>query len=224
MAFSLLWSLGFIISIMIFSVAIGLIISYENISKIDLAKFSIASLICTFILIYAINIFKVQLISAIGDYSFLLLFVISLLLMFSGYLFNKGKNNTKKVILLSYLSFMLLALICICTKGSLLGLNSLYISLFTTILFNLIIIGVVYFCKKFNFMNISDNSLGSMYFILGIYSLMVSLLLPNIISLNMKDMKPINIVSIEYILVTIALLIVVIVLGLLYYKKNTLLK
>ena len=224
MAFSLLWSLGFIISIMIFSVAIGLIISYENFSNIDLAKFSIVSLICTFILIYAINIFKIQLISAIGNYSFLLLFVISLLLMFIGYLVNKGKNNSKKVILLSYLSFMLLALICICSKEPLLGLNPFYISLFATILFNLIIILVFFCCKRFNFINISDNSLGSMYFILGVYSLMVSLLLPNIMSLNMKDMKPINIVSIEYILVTIALLILVIVLGLLYYRKNTLLK
>ena len=224
MAFSLLWSLGFIISIVIFSVAIGLILSYEKISNIDLAKFFIVSIISTFILVYAINLFKTQLISAIGNYSFLLLFLISLLLMFIGYLFNKGKNNTKKVILLSYLSFMLLALICICSKESLLGLNSFYISLFAAILFNLIIILVFFCCKRFNFINISDNSLGSMYFILGVYSLMVSLLLPNIMSLNMKDMKPINIVSIEYILVTIALLIVVIVLGLLYYRKNTLLK
>ena len=224
MAFGLLWSLGFIISIIIFSVAIGLILSYEKISKRNLAKFCLASVICTFILIYAIDVFKVQLISAIGNYSFLLLFAISLLLMLSGYLFNKGGNNTKKVILLSYLSFMLLALICICSKESLLGLDSFYISLATAIFFNLIIIGVFYFCKKSNLVNVTEGSLGSMYFILGVYSLMVSLLLPNIISLKMEDMKPINIVSMEYILLTIVLLVVVVVLGLLYYRKNTLLK
>lgn len=40
----------------------------------------------------------------------------------------------------------------------------------------------------------------------------------------MGDMSTINIVSIEYTAFTFVLLIVIAVLGLLYYKKNTLLK
>jgi predicted transporter len=63
-----------------------------------------------------------------------------------------------------------------------------------------------------------------LYFILGAYFLMVALFIPNIVSLSMEDMKPINIVSVESIVVTLAFIIVVIVLGLLYWRKNTLLK
>ena len=53
---------------------------------------------------------------------------------------------------------------------------------------------------------------------------MISLLLPNIISLNMSDMKPINIVSIDSAAFSFVLLVIIVVLGLLYYKKNSLLK
>ena len=63
-----------------------------------------------------------------------------------------------------------------------------------------------------------------LYFVFGVYFLIVSLLLPNIISLDMNDMKPINIVSIESMIITFVFLIVVAVLGLWYYRKNTLLK
>ena len=83
---------------------------------------------------------------------------------------------------------------------------------------------VFFGCRKFNVIDVSYNSLGSMYFILGIYCLVVSLFLPNIIGLNMNDMKPINVVSLQSVAITIVLLIAVIVLGLVYYKKNTLLK
>ena len=53
---------------------------------------------------------------------------------------------------------------------------------------------------------------------------MVSLFLPNIISLDMNGMKPINIVSTESMIFTFVFIIVVVVLGLWYYRKNTLLK
>ena len=66
--------------------------------------------------------------------------------------------------------------------------------------------------------------LRDLYFIFGIYFLIVSLFLPNIISLNMEDMKPINIVSIESMIFTFVFIVVVTVLGLWYYRKNTLLK
>jgi len=50
------------------------------------------------------------------------------------------------------------------------------------------------------------------------------LFLPNIISLEMADMKPINIASGVSMALTFVFLIVVAVLGLWYYRKNTLLK
>jgi hypothetical protein len=53
---------------------------------------------------------------------------------------------------------------------------------------------------------------------------MVSLFLPNIMSLDMNEMKPINIVSTESTIFTFVFIIVVVVLGLWYYRKNTLLK
>ena len=81
------------------------------------------------------------------------------------------------------------------------------------------IIGISYVKINYTYRNF-----GSMYFILGIYCLMISLLLPNIISLNMSDMKPINIVSIDSAAFSFVLLVIIVVLGLLYYKKNSLLK
>lgn len=226
MEFSLLWSLGLIASIIIFSVAIGLIITYKDINKKGLAKFSIVSIISTFMLVYAIDIFKVQLNSFIGNYCYLLLFLISFILMFVGYLINREKDfewDFIKSISLSYVCFILLLLICIGSKESLFGLNSLQISLLITLLFNSLII-VFYSCKRLNFMNNSNKTLGNAYFIMGIYCLMVSLFLPNIISLDMDYMNPINVVSIEQVGLTIVLLAIVVVLGLAYYKKNTLFK
>lgn len=227
MASSLVWSLGFIISIILFSVIIALIFNFNDSSKKDLAKFSVISLIVTGVMIYFINLFKSQLGLIFGVYSYTLLFIIAFILIFTGYLLSKEKNfknSFKKVLLLSYISFILIGFVCVMSISDLFGLNSLTMSLFTTILFNLLIWVVFYTVNRFNLIKISSNSFGRIYFICGVYLLIVSLFLPNIMSLDMKTMKPINIASIESMIFTIVFLIVVAVCGLLYYKKKTLLK
>lgn len=227
MASSLVWSLGFIISIILFSVIIALIFNFNDSSKKDLAKFSVISLIVIGVMIYFINLFKSQLGLIFGVYSYTLLFIIAFILIFTGYLLSKEKNfknSFKKVLLLSYISFILIGFVCVMSISDLFGLNSLTMSLFTTILFNLLIWVVFYTVNRFNLIKISSNSFGRIYFICGVYLLIVSLFLPNIMSLDMKTMKPINIASIESMIFTIVFLIVVAVCGLLYYKKKTLLK
>ena len=221
MGFNILWSVAFIVSILIFSVIIGLFINCNIDSKINLAKLSIVSFISVGISVYLISIFKIQLDSLIGEYNYILLFLIAFLLMAIGYIILKQKDYKKtflKVLLLSYVSFILSMMICIGFGESIFGLDDLQISLFTTVVFNLLIIGISYVKINYTYRNF-----GSMYFILGIYCLMISLLLPNIISLNMSDMKPINIVSIDSAAFSFVLLVIIVVLGLLYYKKNSLL-
>ena len=222
MGFNILWSVAFIVSILIFSVIIGLFINCNIDSKRNLAKLSIVSFISVGIFVYLILIFKIQLDSLIGEYNYILLFLIAFLLMAIGYIILKQKDYKKtflKVLLLSYVSFILSMMICIGFGESIFGLDDLQISLLTTVVFNLLIIGISYVKINYTYRNF-----GSMYFILGIYCLMISLLLPNIISLNMSDMKPINIVSIDSAAFSFVLLVIIVVLGLLYYKKNSLLK
>ncbi len=222
MGFNILWSVAFIVSILIFSVIIGLFINCNIDSKRNLAKLSIVSFISVGIFVYLISIFKIQLDSLIGEYNYILLFLIAFLLMTIGYIILKQKDYKKtflKVLLLSYVSFILSMMICIGFGESIFGLDDLQISLLTTVVFNLLIIGISYVKINYTYRNF-----GSMYFILGIYCLMISLLLPNIISLNMSDMKPINIVSIDSAAFSFVLLVIIVVLGLLYYKKNSLLK
>ena len=221
MGFNILWSVAFIVSILIFSVIIGLFINCNIDSKRNLAKLSIVSFISVGIFVYLISIFKIQLDSLIGEYNYILLFLIAFLLMAIGYIILKQKDYKKtflKVLLLSYVSFILSMMICIGFGESIFGLDDLQISLLTTVVFNLLIIGISYVKINYTYRNF-----GSMYFILGIYCLMISLLLPNIISLNMSDMKPINIVSIDSAAFSFVLLVIIVVLGLLYYKKNSLL-
>lgn len=222
MGFNILWSVAFIVSILIFSVIIGLFINCNIDSKRNLAKLSIVSFISVGIFVYLISIFKIQLDSLIGEYNYILLFLIAFLLMTIGYIILKQKDYKKtflKVLLLSYVSFILSMMICIGFGESIFGLDDLQISLLTTVVFNLLIIGISYVKINYTYRNF-----GSMYFILGFYCLMISLLLPNIISLNMSDMKPINIVSIDSAAFSFVLLVIIVVLGLLYYKKNSLLK
>lgn len=222
MGFNILWSVAFIVSILIFSVIIGLFINCNIDYKRNLAKLSIVSFISVGIFVYLISIFKIQLDSLIGEYNYILLFLIAFLLMTIGYIILKQKDYKKtflKVLLLSYVSFILSMMICIGFGESIFGLDDLQISLLTTVVFNLLIIGISYVKINYTYRNF-----GSMYFILGIYCLMISLLLPNIISLNMSDMKPINIVSIDSAAFSFVLLVIIVVLGLLYYKKNSLLK
>lgn len=222
MGFNILWSVAFIVSILIFSVIIGLFINCNIDSKRNLAKLSIVSFKSVGIFVYLISIFKIQLDSLIGEYNYILLFLIAFLLMAIGYIILKQKDYKKtflKVLLLSYVSFILSMMICIGFGESIFGLDDLQISLLTTVVFNLLIIGISYVKINYTYRNF-----GSMYFILGIYCLMISLLLPNIISLNMSDMKPINIVSIDSAAFSFVLLVIIVVLGLLYYKKNSLLK
>jgi predicted transporter len=225
MAFSLVWSFGLIISIMIFAISAGLILSREATNNKNLIIFLLASTGVIFILVYLIDLAKTQISSLMGSYSYILLFLISFILMLIGYSIIKNKKLVfKRTILLSYACFMVTVVMCVGSEEPLFGLNSLQISLLTTILFNLIM-GIAFFmCKKWNLLNTSYKTFGSMFFILGLYCLMVSLLLPNILSLNMGDMRPINIVSMENVALTIAALIVVVILGCFYYKKNTLLK
>lgn len=227
MAFSLVWSLGYLISIIVFSTVIGLIFYFNETSKKDLAKYLFVSVICTFAMIYVMGLFKDQLYSAIGIYNYALLFLIAFILILIGYLLSKEKTfkgSFKKVLSLSYLSFLLVALVCVLSRSDLFGLNSLQVTLVTTILFNLLIVAVFFTLKKFNLTAESFKMLRDLYFIFGIYFLIVSLFLPNILSLNMEDMKPINIVSIESMIFTFVFIVVVTVLGLWYYRKNTLLK
>ena len=227
MAFSLVWSLGYLISIIVFSTVIGLNFYFNETSKKDLAKYLYVSVICTFAMIYVMGLFKDQLYSAIGIYNYALLFLIAFILILIGYLLSKEKTfkgSFKKVLSLSYLSFLLVALVCVLSRSDLFGLNSLQVTLVTTILFNLLIVAVFFTLKKFNLTAESFKMLRDLYFIFGIYFLIVSLFFPNIISLNMEDMKPINIVSIESMIFTFVFIVVVTVLGLWYYRKNTLLK
>ncbi|WP_407423038.1 DUF2162 family putative transporter [Methanobrevibacter sp.] len=204
-----------------------MIFNFNGSSKKALAKFSVISFIVTGVMIYFMSLFKNQLGLIFGIYSYTLLFLIAFILIFTGYILSKEKNfknSFKKVLLLSYMSFMLIGFVCIMSNSDLFGFNSLTLGLFTTILFNLLIWVVFYAVNKFNLIKISYNSFGRLYFICGVYLLIVSLFLPNIMSLDMKSMKPINIASIESMIFTIVFLIVVAICGLWYYKKNTLLK
>lgn len=227
MTFSLVWSLGYIISIIVFSLIIGLILYFNETPLKTLAKYAVVSVICIPVIVYVISLFKEQLSSAIGVYSYTLIFLIAFVLIFIGYLLSREKNfknSFKKVISLSYLCFLLIAFVCIISEGGILGFDSLQISLFTTILFNLLVIIAFFTFRKLNIIDSSSNILRDSYFIFGVYFLIVSLFLPNIIGLDMKDMRPINIVSIESMIITIVFIVVVAVLGLWYYRKNTLLK
>lgn len=226
MTFSLVWSLGYIISIIVFSLIIGLILYFNETSIKTFAKYAVISVICIPVIVYVISLFIDQLSSAIGVYSYTLIFLIALVLILIGYLISREKNfknSFKKVISLSYLCFLLIAFVCILSKG-ILGFDSLQISLFTTVLFNLLVIIVFFTLRKFSLIDKSSNVLRDLYFVFGVYFLIVSLFLPNIIGLDMKEMKPINIVSIESMVITIVFIVVVAVLGLWYYRKNTLLK
>lgn len=227
MAFSLVWSLGYIISIIVFSILIGLIFYFNDTYKKTLAKYLVISVVSISIIVYLISLFKNQLSSALEVYSYSFIFLIAFVLIFIGYLLSREKNfknSFKKILSLSYLSFLLIAFVCILSKGGIFGFDSLQISLFTTILFNLLVIVVFFAVKKFNLMNMSFKILRDLYFVFGVYFLIVSLLLPNIMSLDMNAMRPINIVSFESMIFTFVFLIVVAVLGLWYYRKNTLLK
>ena len=227
MAFSLVWSLGYISSIIVFSILIGLIFYFSDISKKTLAKYIVVSVICTSVIVYLLDLFKNQLYSVIGIYNYTLLFLIAFILILIGYLLSKEKdlkNSFKKVLSLSYSCFILICLICVLSKSDLLGFNSFQLSLFTAILFSLLIMVVFFAVKRFNLISKSFKALRDLYFIFGVYFLIVSLFLPNIISLDMEAMRPINIVSIESMVITLLFLIVVTCLGLWYYKKNTLLK
>lgn len=227
MAFSLIWSFGYIISIIVFSIIIALGFHLNNSSGKTLTKFIIISLISTSIIIYVIMLFKNQLGSFIGVYNYTLMFLIAFILIFIGYLISKEntfKNTFKIVLLLSYSCFILMTFACILYDDKLLGFNGLQISLFTSVLFNLVILISFFIINKFNLIRNSFNSLKDLYFILGAYFLMVALFIPNIVSLRMEDMKPINIVSVESIVFTLVFIIVIVVLGLVYWRKNTLLK
>ena len=223
MAFSLLWSLGLILSIIIFAIDFGLLFNFKDISKKSLVKYSMIFFISTLILIYFIDLFKSQLLSFLGLYNYLLLFLISFILILIGCIINKNNNfnkDFKSIVILFYLCFVLMALMCILSKQALFGLNSLQISFLTAILFTVLVIVFRFVFTKYDLIN-SYHTFGSLYFILGAYCLVVSLLLPNIISLNLNEISPINIVSIESMILTILLLVFVAVIGLLYYKKNS---
>ena len=223
MAFSLLWSLGLIISIIVFAIDFGLILNLKDLSKKGLAKYSIILFISTLILIYFINLFRVQFNAAIGIYNYLLLFLIAFALILSAYLINKDEDVGKKfrkLFVLSYISFIIMAFMCVVSKQALFGLNSLQISLLTSVSFVLITLIVYFVSKKLKF-KLSFRGFESLYYIFGIYCLVISLFLPNIISLDMSKMSQINIVSIESMILTIVFLVIVAVVGLFYYRKNS---
>lgn len=103
MGFNILWSVAFIVSILIFSVIIGLFINCNIDSKRNLAKLSIVSFISVGIFVYLISIFKIQLDSLIGEYNYILLFLIAFLLMAIGYIILKQKDYKKNIFKSSFI-------------------------------------------------------------------------------------------------------------------------
>ena len=225
----LLYQSGFFVVLLVLGLIMGLSFKNINFSKKVLVKVYLILTFLTFLVFFVVSLFKSQLIKIVPDYSILIFFVVSLIMLLSGGFLIKNLNNellTKQYGFISitapYLSFLILGFVCISSISSFCGLDIFKSNILFALLFTIVTMVSYYLFNRLDYGNY--NSMANLILFLGILFMVISFLFPNIISMVGNPIGAISIASVESLILATIFLIAIIVLGIFYFRKNSFFK
>lgn len=233
MAFDLVWQLGLIVILLVFGFSMGLSLKIIDFSKKNLLKVSICLILISFLIFMGESLFKSpQLVSIILEYNTVLFLILASIMIGSGFFILKKYKEygeiTKKYKKISfitpYLSFLIGESLCILSSSLVLGVSNWILSISLAVIFMIFAIIVYRLLDKNKITKDIPNSLGNLMLFLGTLLMILSFIFPNIVAMSGNHISAINIASIDSLVLVVIFVCIIIIIGIFYFKKNSLFK
>jgi predicted transporter len=227
---STLWQLGVFAAVILFGTKLGIASGLANLSKKNLALLCIGYGGGIMLLSAIASLYTSQITDIINTYNSFIYLIMAIIMIVSGiYTIKEWKtheHNTMKT------TRMILVAPCPCYFGSILasiimaaptvGLGAFSLSKYVAIGMVLVII-IGYFASNLIVKVLKKPYpivIGNFMLFLGIYFLLSSILIPNIIQVFNQSMRTMTIPSLVSLVLTFAIAIVIVLIGIIVSKKN----
>lgn len=226
----MLWQLGILAAVLIFGFKLGLATGLANMSKKYLAWVSIGYGGGVLVLAEISSFYTNQITELIYAYNFEFFLIMAIIMIAAGIFtireYKVFERNTTAA------TCMAVVAPCPCCFGSIIvsillvaptvGLGTVELSVYVALALVLTIV-LTYFASNYLIKFINKPYpivLGNFMFFLGIYFLLSALFLPNIATMLGNPMDAITIGSVNHLIGVLILIVLVMVLGGIYYKKH----
>ena len=227
---NMLWQLGILAAVLIFGFKLGLATGLANMSKKYLAWVSIGYGGGVLVLAEISSFYTNQITELIYAYNFEFFLIMAIIMIAAGIFtireYKVFERNTTAA------TCMAVVAPCPCCFGSIIvsillvaptiGLGTVELSVYVALALVLTIV-LTYFASNYLIKFIKKPYpivLGNFMFFLGIYFLLSALFLPNIAAMLGNPMDAITIGSVNHLIGVLILILLVMVLGGIYYKKH----
>lgn len=229
----MLWQFGILAAVLVFGIKLGLAVGLANLSKKYLAAVCIGYGAGVLILAEISSYFTEQITDLIYTYNSLFFIIMAVIMILAGIFtireWKVFERNTTAATCAAIIAP------CPCCFGSIIvsillvaptvGLGAADLSKYVALALVLTII-ITYFASNI-FVKYIDKPypivLGNFMFFLGIYFLLSALVIPNIAVIMNKSMGSIGIVSFDSLLGSIVALVILVVIGIVFSRKNNIL-
>ena len=230
---SSLWQLGMFAAVILFGSKLGIASGLAKLSKRNLALLCLGYGGGIMLLSAIASLYTVEISEIINNYNSIIYLIMAVIMIFSGiYTIKEWKNHERNTMRTSR---MILVAPCPCYFGSILasiimaaptvGLGAFYLSQYVAVaMVSVILLGyfasnlIVKFLKK-----PYPIVIGNFMLFLGIYFLLSSILIPNIIEAFNQSMRFMTIPSLSSLALTFAVACLIVILGIIVSRKNDML-
>lgn len=227
---SALWQLGVFAAVILFGTKLGIASGLANLSKRNLALLCLAYGGGIMLLSAIASLYTKQITEIINSYNSIIYLIMAIIMIFSGIYtikeWKKHENNTMRT------TRMILVAPCPCYFGSILasiimaaptiGLGAFSLSQYVAIAMVLVIL-IGYFASNFIVKFLKKPYpivIGNFMLFLGIYFLLSSILIPNIIQAFNQSMRFMTIPSLTSLALTFLLAIGIAIMGIMISRRN----
>ena len=227
---SALWQLGVFAAVILFGTKLGIASGLANLSKRNLALLCLAYGGGIMLLSAIASLYTSQMTEIINSYNSIIYLIMAIIMIFSGIYtikeWKKHENNTMRT------TRMILVAPCPCYFGSILasiimaaptiGLGAFSLSQYVAIAMVLVIL-IGYFASNLIVKFLKKPYpivIGNFMLFLGIYFLLSSILIPNIIQAFNQSMRFMTIPSITSLALTFLVAIGIVIIGIMISRRN----
>lgn len=227
---SALWQVGVFAAVILFGTKLGIASGLANLSKKKLALLCLGYGGGIMILSTIASLYTSQITNLINSYNSILFFIMAIIMITAGiYTIKEWKKHEKNTMRTTR---MILVAPCPCYFGSILasiimaaptvGLGAFSLSQYVAVVM-VLVIAIGYFASNLIVKFLKKPYpivIGNFMLFLGIYFLLSSILIPNIIQVFNQSMKYMTIPSLSSLVFTFAIAIVIVAIGIIVSRKN----
>ena len=228
--FSALWQIGVFAAVILFGTKLGVASGLANLSKKKLALLCLGYGGGIMILSAIASLYTSQITELINKYNSILFLIMAIIMIAAGiYTIKEWKKHEKNTMRTTR---MILVAPCPCYFGSILasiimaaptvGLGAFSLSQYVAVVMVVVII-IGYFASNLIIKFLKKPYpivIGNFMLFLGIYFLLSSILIPNIIQVFNQSMRSMTIPSLSSLALSFAIAIVIVVIGIIVSRRN----